>query len=68
MTRQSDPSERPDGWAKINMAWTIDERCEASKKFRATFYKQKEGCPAIPKSLMEGVEAGRDNMKPWVKM
>jgi hypothetical protein len=60
--------ERPDGWVKINMAWTMDKRCEVLKGFGATLYERKEDCLDIPKSLEKGIEAGRANMKLLVKV
>lgn len=54
-----DPIELPNEWAKVVMAFTMDERCAALKNFGATFYPTVEECPDIPKTLEEGIETGR---------
>jgi hypothetical protein len=54
-----DPEERPEDWAKIVMAFTMDERCAVLERFGATFYSNVEECADVPKSLAEGIEIGR---------
>jgi hypothetical protein len=50
---------QPDDFRRIEMALTMDERCEVLQGFGATFYKRVEDCDDIPKSLGEGLERGK---------
>ncbi|KAI9870061.1 MAG: hypothetical protein M1830_004733 [Pleopsidium flavum] len=51
---------KPDDWdGKINMALTMDERCEVLKDFGATFYENVEDCKDIAKTLQEGIQEGK---------
>jgi hypothetical protein len=49
----------PDDFAKIIMAFTMDERCAVLKEMGATFYPNVDDCPDIAKSLEDGVAIGK---------
>lgn len=49
----------PENWAKVVMAFTMDERCAALEEMGATFYAVVGDCEDMAKSLEDGVEVGR---------
>ncbi|KAK4985127.1 hypothetical protein LTR66_008275 [Elasticomyces elasticus] len=60
---------KPDDWdGRINMALTMNERCDVLKDFGATFYEDVEDCKDIPTTLRKGVEERRRYEKHLRKM
>ena len=49
----------PEEWAKIVMAFTMDERCAALEEMGGTFYAVGDECSDIARSLEDGVKIGR---------
>jgi hypothetical protein len=49
----------PEDFAKVIMAFTMDERCAALEKVGATFYPNVDDCPDIAKSLEDGIAIGK---------
>ena len=45
----------PDHFARVVMAFTMDERCTALEELGATFYANVEDCPDIAKSLGDDI-------------
>ena len=48
-----------DGYAPVEMAFTMDERCNALAAVGAKFYSDVEECEEIPKSLEDGIMIGK---------
>ena len=51
--------ELPHEFAKVEMAFTMDERCYALADLDATFNANVKECEEIPKSLEDGIGIGR---------
>ena len=49
----------PMDWARVEMAFTMDERCAMLEAVGATFYAVVDDCSDIAKSLEDGVAIGR---------
>ena len=49
----------PDEFAKVQMAFTMDERCDALQTVGATFYAAVSECEDIAKSLEDGIAIGK---------
>ena len=49
----------PVDWARVEMAFKMDERCAMLEHVGATFYVVVDDCPEIAKSLEDGVAIGR---------
>jgi hypothetical protein len=49
----------PHDFAKVIMAFTMDERCAALEEMGATFYPNVDDCPDIAKSLEDGIAIGK---------
>jgi hypothetical protein len=49
----------PHDFAKVIMAFTMDERCAALEEMGATFYPNVDGCPDIAKPLEDGIAIGK---------
>jgi hypothetical protein len=56
--KQSGEYEQHD-FAKVIMAFTMDERCAVLEKMGATFYPNVDDCPDIAKSLEDGIAIGK---------
>ena len=49
----------PDDWARVSVAFTIDERCAILGEMGATFCTLVDDCPDIAKFLEVGMAIGR---------
>lgn len=53
------PAERPNGWSRLGLCRTMEERCDVLRDFGAVLYSSGEECPDVPESLEEGIARGR---------
>ncbi|KAL8842263.1 MAG: hypothetical protein Q9170_000589 [Blastenia crenularia] len=57
--KQLHSEELPDEFAKVEMAFTMDERCVALEAVGAKFYANISDCTDIPASLEDGITIGK---------
>ena len=58
--RQPYLEQEPDDWReRIEVATSMDARCQVIKDFGGTYYENAEDCPDLPNSLQEGVARGK---------
>jgi hypothetical protein len=48
--------QRPKNFERVQMALTMDERCEVLKSLSATLYEKVDDCKDIPKTLEGGIK------------
>nr|POE53617.1 hypothetical protein CFP56_28839 [Quercus suber] len=54
---------KPDGWSRLSLCATMEERCDVLRKFGAIMYVSTEECQDIPKSLQEGITQVRSKVE-----